>query len=97
MKQPAVYVMASGRRGTLYGGVTADLVQRVWQHREGTLGGLTQRYGVKELVWYEPHGSREEAIAREKALKKWRRAWKLEFVKKCNPQWRDLWDEIVGA
>jgi putative endonuclease len=97
MKEPAVYMMASGRRGTLYVGVTADLVRRVWQHREGTLGGFTQCYGVKQLVWYEPHGSMEAAIVREKSLKKWRRAWKLELVEGSNPQWRDLWDEIVGT
>lgn len=96
MKQPAVYVMASGRRGTLYVGVTTNLLQRAWQHREGALGGFTERYGVKDLVWYEQHGSMESAICREKALKKWRREWKLDLVETSNPEWRDLWDEILG-
>lgn len=96
MKQPAVYLMASGRRGTLYVGVTSDLVQRAWQHRDGVLGGFTERHGVKELVWYEQHGSMEAAIRREKALKKWRREWKFELVESSNPEWRDLWGEILG-
>lgn len=97
MKQPAVYLMASGRRGTLYVGVTTDLIQRVWQHREGTLGGFTALHGVKRLVWYELHSCMETAIRREKALKKWRRAWKLELVEEANPQWQDRWEEIVGT
>ena len=96
MKQPAVYIMASRRNGTLYTGVTADLLQRVWQHREGAVEGFTRRYGVKSLVWYEQHESMSSAIAREKAIKKWNRAWKLRLIEERNPQWRDLWSEIVG-
>lgn len=95
MRLPAVYMMASGVRGTLYVGVTSDLVQRVWQHRAGTFGGFTGRHQVKDLVWYERHGSMEAAICREKVLKKWRRAWKLELVEDLNPQWRDLWADIA--
>lgn len=96
MKQPAVYIMASQRNGTLYTGVTADLLRRVWQHREGVVEGFTLRYGVKLLVWYEQHESMSGAIAREKAIKKWNRAWKLRLIEERNPQWRDLWSEIVG-
>jgi putative endonuclease len=73
MKRPAVYIMASQRNGTLYTGVTADLLQRVWQHREGTVEGFTRRYGVKLLVWYERHEDMGSAITREKAIKKWNR------------------------
>ncbi len=94
MKQPAVYMMASGVQGTLYIGVTSDLVQRVWQHREGVVAGFTQRYGVKHLVWYELHASMEEAIKREKALKKWQRGWKVQLIENDNLAWRDLWEEI---
>ena len=96
MKNPAVYILASQRNGTLYIGVTANLVQRIWQHREGVVEGFTQQHGVKTLVWYEQHETMESAIAREKALKKWNRAWKLGLIEKRNPQWQDLWLEITG-
>ena len=96
MKQPAVYLMASTRNGTLYTGVTSDLVQRVWQHREGAVEGFTRQYGVKKLVWYEQHESMESAIAREKAIKKWNRAWTLRLIEAFNPQWQDLWPAIIG-
>jgi putative endonuclease len=95
VKLPAVYIMASGVRGTLYIGVTSDLVRRVWQHREGTLGGFTARHEVKRLVWYERHESMEMAIGREKVLKKWRREWKLELIESVNPQWQDLWEKVL--
>lgn len=94
MKVPAVYMMASGIQGTLYIGVTSDLVLRVWQHREGVVDGFTERFGVKRLVWYELHGSMQAAIAREKSLKKWNRAWKVRLIEEGNLAWRDLWDEI---
>ncbi len=81
-------------QGTLYIGVTSDLVQRVWQHREGVVAGFTQRYGVKRLVWYELYASMEEAIKREKALKKWQRGWKVQLIEKDNLAWWDLWEEI---
>lgn len=96
MKVPAVYMMASGIQGTLYIGVTSDLVLRVWQHRQGVVDGFTERFGVKRLVWYELHGSMQAAIAREKSLKKWNRAWKVRLIEEGNLAWRDLWDEICG-
>lgn len=96
MKDPYVFLLASQRSGTLYIGVTSNLIQRIWQHREGLAEGFTQKYGVKTLVWYEQHATMESAIAREKALKKWNRAWKLKLIGQTNPQWRDLWPEING-
>lgn len=95
MKNPCVYILASQRNGTLYVGVTANLVQRVWQHKEGVVEGFTKRYGVKTLVWYEMHASMPEAIAREKALKEWRRAWKLKLIEAGNPGWHDLYETLV--
>ncbi|WOD12638.1 GIY-YIG nuclease family protein [Halopseudomonas laoshanensis] len=94
MRLPAVYMMASGIQGTLYIGVTSDLVQRVWQHREGVADGFTERFGVKRLVWYEMHETMQAAIAREKSLKKWNRAWKVRLIEERNLAWRDLWEEI---
>lgn len=96
MKRPAVYIMASGVRGTLYVGVTSDLIQRVWRHREGTMGGFTARHKVKGSVWYERHESMEMAIGREKLLKKWRREWRSELIESVNPQWQGLWEEMLG-
>ena len=95
MKQPAVYVLATYKRGTLYVGVTSDLVKRVWQHKNDFADGFTKRYGVHSLVWYEMHETMESAIRREKAIKKWRRAWKIELIEKENPEWRDLWPSVV--
>jgi len=89
-----VYILASERNGTLYIGMTDDLVKRIWQHRNNVIPGFTQRYGVKTLVWYERHESRESAFARERQMKKWNRAWKLEVIEESNPDWRDLWDQI---
>ena len=96
MIAPAVYLLASQRNGTLYIGVTSNLIQRIWQHREGLAEGFTKKYRVKTLVWYEQHATMESAIAWEKALKKWNRAWKLKLIEETNPQWRDLWPEING-
>jgi putative endonuclease len=93
-KQPAVYIMASGERGTLYVGVTGNLRLRVWEHRDGMVEGFTKRYGLKHLVWFEFHPDFPSAITREKQLKKWNRAWKLELIEGGNPQWRDLWHEL---
>ena len=81
--------------GTLYVGVTSDLVQRIWQHKSDLVDGFTHRYGVHTLVWFEAHESMESAIAREKAIKEWKREWKLELIEKVNPTWRDFYDEIV--
>lgn len=96
MKAPAVYILASKRNGTLYIGVTSDLIQRIWQHREGVVEGFTQQYALKTLVWYEQHETMESAIKREKALKKWNRDWKLRLIEERNPDWNDLWFEITG-
>jgi putative endonuclease len=92
-----VYILASKRNGTLYIGMTDDLVKRVWQHRNDILRGFTHRYGVKTLVWFEPHNSRESAFTRERQLKKWNRSWKLDLIERDNPRWRDLWSEISPA
>lgn len=95
MKQPCVYLLASKRNGTLYVGVTSNLAQRVWQHKEGLAEGFTKKYGVKMLVWYEQHETMESAIAREKAIKEWQRAWKIELIEKENLEWKDLYAELV--
>ena len=89
-----VYILASGRNGTLYIGVTGNLAARVWQHRTGAAEGFTKKYNVTRLVHVEPFADINEAIAREKALKKWRRSWKLELIERDNPQWLDLFDVI---
>ncbi len=91
-----VYILASRRNGTLYVGMTDDLVKRVWMHKEEVLPGFTKDYGVKLLVWYEVHDSRESAFIRERQIKKWNRAWKLELIEKTNPSWCDLYDEIAN-
>ena len=96
MKQPCVYLLASHKNGTLYTGVTSNLVQRIWQHKNDQTDGFTKRYGVHLLVWYEMHDAMESAIAREKAIKEWKRAWKLELIEATNPQWLDLYDGIVN-
>jgi putative endonuclease len=93
-KQPAVYILASQRNGTIYVGVTSNLLGRMHQHREGLADGFTKRYGVKRLVWFEPHETMELAITREKQLKNWRRAWKLELIERDNPTWRDLAEDF---
>ena len=95
-KQPAVYILASQRNGTIYTGVTSDLVLRVWQHREHLVAGFTKQYGLTMLVWYELHGSMIEAIAREKRIKKLNRAWKNELIEDANLYWSDLWSNITG-
>ena len=95
IKQPCVYMLASRRNGTLYVGVTSDLVKRVWEHRNNSVEGFTSCYGVHTLVWFEQHGCMESAIAREKALKEWRRLWKLQLIERQNPEWRDLYTDIV--
>jgi len=94
-KQPCVYILASQRNGTLYIGVTSDLVKRGWEHRNNVVAGFTQKYAVHQLVYYELHGDMMSAITREKQLKKWYRAWKLRLIEEHNPTWRDLWEEIL--
>ncbi len=90
-----VYIMASKRNGTRYVGVTDNLVRRVYEHREGQADGFTKKYGVKALVYFEPHDDIGRAIQREKNIKRWRRAWKIDLIKKANPSWRDLYDTIT--
>ncbi len=95
-KQPTVYMLASRRNGTLYVGVTSNLVKRVWEHKNNYMEGFTKEYEVHILVWYEQYGDITSAIAREKQLKNWHRKWKLELIEKNNPSWCDLYDDIVG-
>jgi putative endonuclease len=94
-KQPCVYILASDKNGTLYLGVTSDLIKRVWEHKNDVVPGFTKRYGVHDLVWYELHDSMESAIAREKTIKEWKRHWKLELIERMNPQWKDLYLELL--
>jgi putative endonuclease len=94
MKQPAVYIVASGRNGTIYTGVTSDLVQRVWQHKNAKVG-FTNRYGCKILVWYEIHEDMTAAILREKQIKAGPRRRKLALIEGLNPNWSDLYEGIV--
>ena len=94
-RSPCVYLLANGMRGTLYAGVTSDLVQRVWQHKNDLVDGFTKQHGVHILVWYELHETMESAIIREQAIKAWRRAWKIELIESLNPQWRDLYPDII--
>jgi putative endonuclease len=88
-----VYILASRRNGTLYIGMTDDLARRVWEHRIGAVRGFTRRHGVKMLVWFEVHESRESAFQRERQLKKWNRVWKLELIERENSRWRDLFED----
>jgi len=90
-----VYILASGKNGTLYVGVTSDLIRRVHQHKEGLADGFTKKYGVKLLVWFEGTASIAAAIAREKQLKNWKREWKVALVEKENPRWRDLYPDLL--
>jgi putative endonuclease len=94
-KQPAVYILASRRNGTLYIGVTSDLVKRAYEHKQDLVEGFTKRYGVHELVYFEMHEDMVAAITREKQLKKWNRAWKIELIEQRNPEWRDLYAELA--
>ena len=95
VKQPCVYLLANKRNGTLYLGVTSNLVQRIWQHKNEIVDGFTKRYQIHTLVWYELCADMDSAIAREKAMKEWKRTWKIELIEKTNPQWRDLYEDIV--
>ncbi|CAB5034405.1 MAG: GIY-YIG nuclease family protein [Actinobacteria bacterium] len=93
-KQPCVYLLASGRNGTLYVGVTSNLIQRVYQHRNNQIDGFTKRYHVHDLMWYEVHECMESAILREKQIKKWQRMAKIGLIEQRNPEWQDLWSEL---
>ncbi len=94
MKAGFVYILASRRNGTLYVGVTSNLKQRVWQHKQHVIAGFTQKYAVAQLVFYEMHEDIYAAISREKQIKKWRRAWKLNLIEEFNPDWLDLYDSL---
>ena len=93
-KRPAVYILASKRNGTLYTGVTSNLLKRIWEHKSKFVEGFTKKYNVSFLVWYEMHDSMEVAIEREKNIKEWKRKWKLELIEKQNPDWQDLFGTI---
>ena len=93
-KQPAVYILANGPRGTTYVGVTSALWNRIATHKEGEVPGFSSRYELKSLVWYEHHTSMEAAIRREKQIKKWNREWKVKMIEAVNPTWIDLHDDI---
>lgn len=95
MRQPCVYILASGWNGTLYVGVTSDLVKRIWEHKSELVPGFTNKYRVHDLVWFEEHQSMESAILREKAIKEWKRAWKIELIETANPKWRDLYPGLL--
>ena len=88
--QPTVYLLGSHRQGTLYLGMTSNLLGRLWQHRNDALEGFTKHYGVKRLLWFEQHATMHAAITREKQIKRWRRAWKIELIEAGNPDWKDL-------
>ena len=92
-----VYMMASRRNGTLYVGVTADLMGRVWQHKNNVVKGFTSKYRVHNLVWFETHNNAEAAITREKQIKEWKRAWKIRRIEELNPEWCDLYDGLTGS
>ena len=94
-RQPCVYIMASKRNGTLYTGVTSDLIKRIWEHKQHTVPGFTKKYNVTLLVWYETHESMTSAIIREKAIKNWKRAWKINVIEAMNPKWQDLYDDLL--
>ncbi len=95
--QPAVYLLASARNGTLYVGVTSNLIARIHLHRTGAVSGFTSDYGVKRLVWWEQHATMDSAITREKRIKKWNRAWKLKLIESGNPDWKDLAEDFGFA
>ena len=93
-KNPCVYIMASGRNGTLYVGVTSNLLQRVSTHRNGSVPGFTARHAVHDLVWFEHFETMIDAIVREKQIKRWNRQWKINLIERSNLQWEDLWHDI---
>ncbi len=95
MKSGFVYFMANRKNGAIYTGVTSNLTKRVYQHREGLIVGFTKQHGCKRLVWFEQHDDLQEARARELRIKKWKRDWKIRLIEESNPDWNDLWFEIV--
>ena len=95
MKSPAIYIMANRYRGSMYVGVSSNLIGRVSQHRLGLVEGFTKKYGLKRLVFWEPHATMEYAIGREKQLKDWKRAWKIDLIERANPDWNDLFESLA--
>ncbi|SMF43711.1 putative endonuclease [Tistlia consotensis] len=95
MKQPCVYILSNRRHGTLYVGVTSDVIRRVWEHRTDAVEGFSRRYQLHRLVYFEFHDTMERAIQREKQLKLWRRAWKIQLIEGGNPDWRDLYETLM--
>jgi len=95
VKQPCVYILASQRNGTLYTGVTSDLIKRVWEHKNDQAEGFTKKYAVHLLVYFEQHEDMNAAITREKQIKKWNRAWKLRLIEEKNPNWNDLYETLI--
>jgi len=95
VKKPCLYLLASSKNGTLYVGVTSDIIKRIWEHKSDLVEGFTKKYGVHTLVWYEIHENMESAISREKTIKDWKRQWKLELIEKENPQWNDLYNSVI--
>lgn len=94
MNEFYVYILSSKQNGTLYTGVTSDLVKRIYEHKNNLADGFTKKYNIHQLVWYEIHETAETAITREKQIKKWQRKWKLELIERNNPQWKDLYEDI---
>jgi putative endonuclease len=94
-KQPCVYILASKPNGTLYIGVTSNLIKRVWEHKNNLVEGFTHKYNIHQLVYFEVHGDMAEAITREKRLKKWNRSWKVRLIEEQNPSWTDLYDGLL--
>ena len=94
-KQPCVYILASRRNGTIYVGVTSNLGKRIWEHKNDVVEGFTKKYKVHMLVWFESHETMESAIIREKAIKEWRRCWKVDLIEINNPEWQDMSDQIA--
>lgn len=94
-KQPCVYILASKRNGTLYTGVTSNLLKRIWEHKNHVVERFTNKYNISNLVWYEVHETMTSAISREKAIKNWKRAWKINVIEAFNPEWRDLYDDLL--
>lgn len=95
MKQPCIYILANKRNGTLYIGVTTDLIRRIHEHKNNLIDGFTKHYHVHQLVYYEFCGNMNEAISKENNMKSWRRAWKIELIEKNNPEWKDLYNNLI--
>ena len=93
---PCVYILTNSHRNVLYTGVTSNLARRIWQHKNKLVDGFSNKYNADRLVWYEPHTKIYSAITREKQIKKWKRGWKIELIETSNPEWRDLYEEIIG-